>query len=290
VLLASLLLLSSLAAQGQDTTFAATRGERLRLGVHEGSITVSTWDRNAVRVQAEPEDDDDDARLDISRSAGVISVSVRGRNGPPPEATFTLTVPAWMPLSLNSVEGDITVRGSAAAITAETVNGSVSVTGGVGNVSLSSVDGSVELSRASGNISVSTVNDDVTVRNSTGTVAASTVNGEVTLDAVTSSAVSVESVNGDVRFSGPIRNGGRYQLNTHNGDVTVGVQSGANVTVLVNTFSGDFSTDIPVEIRTRKRQDGSFSFVLGDGSARLELGSFQGSIQLMRPGQFRDQP
>lgn len=288
MLLASLLLLSSLAGQGQDTTFTASRGERLRLNVHEGSITVTAWNRNAVKVHAAPEDSDDDARLNIARSGGVINVSVRGRHGPPPEATFTLTVPAWMPLALSSVEGDITVRGSAAAITAETVNGDVSVTGGAGNVSLSSVDGTVDLSHASGSISVSTVNDDVSVRNSSGSVSASTVNGDVTLDAVTSSAVAMESVNGDVQFGGPIRNGGRYQLNTHNGDVIVGVQAGANATVSVNTFSGDFSTDIPVEVRTRKSQEGSFTFILGDGSARLDLESFQGTIHVTRPGQTRN--
>lgn len=288
MLLASLLLLSSLALQGQDTTFVTTRGDRLRVGVHEGSITVNAWDRNAVRVQAESDDDDDDVRVDISRSAGAISVSARSRRGGPVDVSFTVTVPTWMPLSLNSVEGDISARGTTAAINAQTVNGSVQVSGGSGNVSLSSVDGSVELSRSSGRLSLTTVNDDVTVRQSTGSITASTVNGSVMLVGVASDAVSAESMNGDVHFGGPIRNGGRYQLSTHNGDVLVGVQSGANATVSVNTFNGDFSSDIPVEVRTRDRHDGSFSFTLGDGSARLELESFQGSIQLVRPGSTSD--
>ena len=288
MLLASLLLLSSMALQGQDTTLTAARGDRLRVGVHEGSITVNAWDRNAVRVQTESDDDDDDVRVDISRGAGAISVSARSRHGGPAEVSFTLTVPTWMPLSLNSVEGDISVRGTAAAINAQTVNGSVVVSGGAGNVSLSSVDGSVDLARSSGSISVTTINDDVTVRQSSGTITASTVNGSVMLEGVTSEAVSAESMNGDIQFGGPIRNGGRYQLNTHNGDVIVGVQSGANATVSVNTFNGDFSSDIPVEVRTRDRHDGSFTFTLGDGSARLELESFQGSIQLVRPGSTSD--
>lgn len=288
MLLASLLLLSSVALQGQDTTLSAARGDRLRASVHEGSITVNAWDRNAVRVQAEPDDDDDDVRVEVSRGAGVISVSARNRHGGPADVSFTISVPTWMPLSINSVEGDISVRGTTAAINAQTVNGSVQVSGGAGNVSLSSVDGSVELSRSSGSISVSTVNDDVSVRQSSGNIAASTVNGSVTLDGVTSDAVTAESMNGDIRFGGPIRNGGRYQLNTHNGDVLVGVQSGANATVSVNTFNGDFSSDIPVEVRTRDRHEGSFTFTLGDGSARLELESFQGSIHVVRPGSIKD--
>ena len=288
MLLASLLLLSSMALQGQDTTLAVTRGDRLRVGVHEGSITVNAWDRNAVRIQADADDDDNDVRVDIARGSGMVSISARGRYGEPVEVSFTVTVPAWMPLSLNSVEGDIQVRGTTAAINAETVNGSVNVSGGTGNVSLSSVDGSVTLSRASGTISVTTVNDDVTIQQVSGIITASTVNGDITLTGVTSDAVSAESMNGDVQFGGPIRNGGRYQLNTHNGDVIVGVQQGANAVVSVNTFNGDFSTDIPVEVRTRQRTGGTFTFTLGDGSARLQLESFQGSIQLVRPGSISD--
>lgn len=288
MLLASLFLMSSMALQGQDTTLTVARGDRLRVGVHEGSITVNAWDRNAVRIQADADDDDDDVRVDISRGSGMVSVSARGRYGEPVEVSFTVTAPAWMPLSLNSVEGDIQVRGTTAAVNAQTVNGSVDVTGGTGNISLSSVDGSVSLSRASGNINVTTINDDVTVRQSNGSITASTVNGSVTLAGVTSDAVSAESMNGDIQFGGPVRNGGRYQLNTHNGDVIVGVQSGANATVSVNTFGGDFSSDIPVEVRTRERRGGSFTFTLGDGSARLQLESFQGSIQLVRPGSISD--
>lgn len=281
MLLASLLLLSSMAVQGQDTTLTASRGERLRVDVHEGSISVNGWDRNSVRVQT---DDDDDARVSISRGAGAISISANNRHGGPAQASFVVSVPAWMPLSLHSVEGDIEVRGTTAAISAETVNGDVTVSGGAGNVSLSSVDGEVVLSRASGSISVTTINDDVTVRQSSGTIAASTVNGSVILEGVSSPAVTAESMNGDVSFGGPIQTGGRYQLSTHNGDLVIGVQQGASATVSVNTFNGDFSSDIPVEVRSRGRQDGSFSFTLGGGTARVELESFSGSVRLVRPG------
>ncbi len=286
--LASFLLLAAVAAQGQDTTFAASRQDRLRLSVHEGDITVRAWNRNSVRVQADLEDADEDGRIEVSRSGDGISVSVRSRFGRPPEGSFTLTVPTWMPLNLHSVEGDITIEGVTAPLSAETVNGDVLVSGGSGNVSLSSVDGSVELSQASGNISAASINDDVTVRRSRGSINASTVNGSVRLEDITSDAVSAESMNGDIRFGGPIRNGGQYQFTTHNGDIVVGVQAGANATVNVNTFNGDFSSAIPAEVRSGKRQHGSFSFVLGDGSARLELESFQGSIELTRPQQARD--
>lgn len=284
MLLASLLVASSLVFQGADTTLTVSQGDRLRLSLHSGSITVNTWNRSAVRVSGDMEDSDD--RLDVSRSGSVITVSAHGRYGTPSEADLTVTVPAWMPLSLDAVEGDITVNGTAAAINAETVNGNVKVTGGTGNISLTSVDGSVTLSDAKGNINVQSMNDDVVVERASGPITISAVNGSVRLDQVSSSAVSAESVNGDVRFSGPVMDGGHYQLSTHNGDVVVGIQAGANAAVSVKTFQGELETDFPVSIQgSRERR---ISFVLGSGSARVDLESFQGTIRLVRPGRSND--
>lgn len=278
MLLASLVLASAMALQGPDTTFTVSQGDRLRVSVHQGSIEVSTWARNAVRIQSDM--DMDEERLSVERSGGTITVEPEARNGPS-EASLSLTVPAWMALSLDAVDGDISVRGAAATVSAETVHGDVEVTGGKGNVSLTSVDGTVTLTGASGSMSLSSVNDDITVRDAAGPVSASAVNGGIALSNVQSDNVSVESVNGDVSFGGPIQSGGRYSLSTHNGDVVIGVQQGASATVAVRTYSGDLETDFPVSVqRTRERK---ISFVLGSGSARLELESFQGTIHLVRP-------
>jgi DUF4097 and DUF4098 domain-containing protein YvlB len=92
-------------------------------------------------------------------------------------------------------------------------------------------------------------------------------------------------------YDGPIRNGGRYTLSTHNGDITLAATEKTSATVMVSTFSGDFESDFPVPLReTRKGR--RFSFTLGGGSAQVSLESFQGTIRLVRPGhgnQERDQ-
>ena len=47
--------LSALALAGQiDTTVPAERGQRLQVNSFGGEITVKTWARNAVHVQAIP--------------------------------------------------------------------------------------------------------------------------------------------------------------------------------------------------------------------------------------------
>jgi DUF4097 and DUF4098 domain-containing protein YvlB len=201
---------------------------------------------------------------------------------------LNLTVPDWMPLNLSGVYTDIVVVGSKGPVSAETVQGEVRVQGGNGLVSLRSVQGSVSLAGARGRLEVNSVNQDVEVSGSSGEITAETVNGSIRLARVDASSVSATSVNGDVDYDGPVRNGGRYTLSSHNGDLTLSVAEGTNASVAVSTFNGEFESDFPVTL-TETRKGRRFNFILGSGSAQVTMESFQGSIRLVRPGPRRDQ-
>jgi DUF4097 and DUF4098 domain-containing protein YvlB len=267
-----------------DSTVPVERGQRLEVDLYAGDIDVKTWSQNAVRVVAEP---DARARVEIERSGTTVSIRTSGRRGPAPSTDLMLTVPAWMALDLSGVYTDITVAGARGPVTAETVQGDVTADGGEGLVSVKSVQGSVTVSGAKGRIEANSVNADVQVSRSSGEISAETVNGEITLRASDATSLSATSVNGDVTYEGPIRNGGRYLLNTHNGDITLGVAEGANAAVAGSTFNGECQSDFPVTI-TETRKGKRFNFTLGSGSAQVTLESFQGTIQLVRPGGRRD--
>jgi Putative adhesin len=266
--------------QQTDTTVAVGRGQRLEVNAYGGEITVSAWDRNTVRIQASTSGHD---RVDVSASATTVSVRTQGRRGPPSEIDLKITAPAWMALNLAGVHTGMNVHGWQAPISVETVEGDVKVEGGNGLVSLRSVQGSVALTGAKGRLSVNSVNEDVRVTKSTGDVMAETVNGEITLDLVDASTVDANTVNGDITYNGPVRNGGRYSLSTHNGDITLTVAEGTNASVAVSTFNGEFESEFPVPLSGTRKGKG-FNFALGNGSAQVTLESFQGTIQLIRPG------
>jgi len=263
-----------------DTTVTAQQGQRLVVDSYGGEIAVKTWGRNAVRVEADPPSR---TSVEVTSSAGVVSVRSEGRRGPPAMVDYTITVPAWMGLDLSGVYADVKVDGVRAPITVETVQGEVDVAGGEGTVSLRSVQGSVTLKGARGRIDVHSVNDEVRVSDASGEITAETVNGDVVLEDVDATSLSATTVNGDLGYDGPIRSGGRYSLSTHNGDITLAATPSTSATVTVSTFSGDFESDFPVPVReTRKGQ--RFGFSLGSGSAQVSLESFQGTIHLVSPG------
>jgi DUF4097 and DUF4098 domain-containing protein YvlB len=266
--------------QQTDTSVAVARGQRLEVNAYGGDIRVSAWDRNTVRIEANGSDRD---RVQINSSATTVSVRTQGRHGPPSEIDLKITAPAWMALNLAGVHTNVTVQGCQAPVSVETVEGEVKVSGGNGLVSLRSVQGSVALQGAKGRISVNSVNEDVQVTKSSGDIMAETVNGEITLDVVDAATVDANTVNGDISYNGPVRNGGRYSFSTHNGDVTLTVAEGTNASVAVSTFNGEFESEFPVPLSGTRKGKG-FNFTLGNGSAQVTLESFQGTIQLIRPG------
>ena len=276
-----LLLLALL--QQIDSTVPVERGQRLEVSSYAGEIAVKTWTRNAVRVQADP---GGRTTVEIDRSATSVTVRTHGRRGPPSLVDLQITAPSWMALDLSGVNTDVSVAGSRGPVSVETVQGQVDVEGGEGLVSLQSVQGSVNLSGAKGRLEVYSVNEDVLVKGSSGEVTAETVNGGITLSQVDGSSVTASSVNGDLEYDGTIRNGGRYAFSTHNGGITITVPEGSNAGVSVATFNGEFASEFPVTL-TETRKGRRFSFTLGSGSAQMTLESFQGSIELVRPGSSR---
>ena len=267
-------------AMQTDTTFAVKPGTRLEVNQFAGSIAVETWAKNAVRVVA-----DHGSRVEIEIGGSGPSLSIQGvqMRGLPSTVDYQLTVPKWMALNLSGVNTEMSVENSGGEIQIETVGGEVTVTGGSKTIQASSVDGAVHLVDATGRIECSSVNGAVEIERSSGPIVASSINGEIVLKSIDSDDVEGSTVNGTVSYDGAIKDGGSYRFSSHNGEVSIAIPERASAAVSVATYSGDFSSDFPVPL-TETRHGKRFSFTLGGGSARIELESFQGGIQLRRPG------
>ncbi len=260
-----------------DTTVAVSRGMRLELNQHQGSITVRTWDRPSVKVAATGSDRIT-PRVVVSRSA--IRVTGVGRRHGIEEMDFTLTVPRWLDLDLSTHQGDIRVDGSEGRLSLHSVEGDVEVQGGRELISVQTVEGIVTIRGARGRVEVNAVEGDLRLTGVSGSIRAQSVDGDVTMEDVDLTELDVNTVDGDISFRGPIRPSGRYRINTHDGDIVVNLTQDLNAVVSVSTFDGNFEAGFPVTITgTSKRQ---FRFTVGSGAANLDLESFDGNIYLRR--------
>ncbi|MBI4543725.1 MAG: DUF4097 family beta strand repeat protein [Gemmatimonadetes bacterium] len=266
--------------QQTDTVIPVSPGARLEIDNQAGEVVIRSWGRPAVRVVASHASDD---RIKIRSTASVVRVDAASGYGPQRSIDYHLSVPQHMAVYVTAPFSDVSVEGAGGEVSVETVRGEIRVRGGAGRVSLRSVEGLIELAGARGRVEVNTVNEGIRVVDVRGELSAETVNGDIELERIDSDRVVASTVNGNISYSGAIRDRGWYRLATHNGDVRVEVAEKANATVTVATFNGEFESTFPVLLR-EARGGKRFNFVLGSGSARLELESFNGEILLRRPG------
>ena len=283
-LAAAMLVALSASQRETDTTIAVPAGASLSVNNFGGGITVHGWSENRVKVHGET---GRRGRVEVSLVGSTVVVKTGSREGAPSVIDLDITVPQSMALNLSGTYADITVDGVQGAISAETVNGEVDVRGGKGNITLRSIQGSVTLADASGRIEVNSVNENVELTNVTGEIKVETTNGSVTLAGIQSSSVDAGTINGDVVYEGTVNDGGSYGFASHNGDISVSIPERANVTISTATANGDIDASFPLPLTSTAGRHRK-TFKIGSGSARMELESFQGDINMRRPAEMRE--
>src|SRR5262249_29721139 len=159
--------------QDSDTTVAVKAGSRLKLDNFEGAVSVTTWNRSAIRIQGTH---DDDTRVNVDVRGTSVSVRGQTRYGPA-EVSYRITVPADMSLEISTHSGDVQIDGVKADIDVQTVEGVVRVTGGNGRISLQSVDGEITLAGATGRIEINALDGEVSVRDCKGDLQITSTDG-----------------------------------------------------------------------------------------------------------------
>jgi DUF4097 and DUF4098 domain-containing protein YvlB len=266
-----------------DQTVEVKKGVRLEVHTFTGDVNVKVWNRDAVRVEAEHSDRQ---TVEVRPGEQSLVVSSRSRVGPMSSVDFTITVPTWMAVNVEGIGTDVMLDGVGGDVNVESQRGDIHVRGGSGFISVKSVQGSITIERAKGRIEAQTVNDNIRVADANGDLTVGTTNGSIVLERIDTGNLDASTVNGTIAFDGPIRDKGSYRLTTHNGAVSMAMPEKVNATLRVRTYGGSFRSTFPLKLDDQDRQN-RFTLTLGDGSARIELESFNGSISLRRPGEPR---
>src|SRR5260370_39245114 len=134
-----------------DQTVQVAKGTKLDIHNFSGDVNVKVWDKDAVRVEVSHSDRE---TIDIKQTEQALTIRSHSRMGPPRSLDYTISVPAWMPVTVNGTYSDVTMEGVGADVTVETNGGDIKVRGGNGFVSLKSLRGDSSLAQAKGRIEV----------------------------------------------------------------------------------------------------------------------------------------
>lgn len=267
-----------------DTTVALGSGGMVDLSSFSGDITVSTWNRDEVKIHATSRGR---LRLDSSPSrVSLVESPMRGdyQGDDESHSGYEVTLPRSARLLVRSVAGDINLR-DVAEVESHTVSGEIEVTNVANRAILETVAGDVTVTKVGGGLRVNTVSGDIHAKGITGEIAGQSVSGDIVLDDVTSSFVRTETVSGEIHFTGPIDAKGRYEFHSHSGDIDLSLTSGGNdATLYVETYSGDLDSGCSLTLQpggsgSRMGKRGTFTLGKG-GGAHFSIQTFSGDVHI----------
>ncbi|MDQ2891233.1 MAG: DUF4097 domain-containing protein [Gemmatimonadota bacterium] len=271
-----------------DTVVAFAPNGTVELSLVSGSMKISSWDRNQVRVVATTTGE---PTLQFDASSSHLSLEQSGRhnsrNGVG-NATYEVTVPTGSRASLSAVSGDIYASGIRGPVDASVVSGRVDARDMGSSLSIEGVSGNMTVSHVANDVRISNVSGRVTLAGVGGTLDVETVSGGIAVSGVAGDRVHVTTVSGNIDFTGNPARSGRYEFETHSGQTDLHLPSNANAVISVETFSGSVTNDHPGAVRRRNSDAGddrtNYDYVVGrgEGAGRLHVDTFSGSVHIFQ--------
>jgi hypothetical protein len=265
-----------------DVRITGSRGDDLRI-----DAVKRIWNANEAEAKAQLQE----LQVRIVERGGVVEVRTDAprRQDFVGAVDYTVSVPATATIVLRVISGDVTITNIRGEVRADTISGNITASSLGPRSTIKAVSGDIDVSSTDGaELTASTVSGALTLRGLTiRTLDLSSVSGLVRAD-VASERVRVRSISGRIEYAGPLARNGRYEIQSHSGDVLVTPGDEVGFEVDATTFSGDIRSDVALTLRDTREGPrggrGSRRVVgsVGDASALLSLRSFSGDILIGR--------
>ena len=270
-------------------------GEIVVVGGGGSEIRVDATKRVRTR-KGNARDQLEDLRIEATETAGRVEIRTfypRSHNMEG-EVDFNVQVPSTISVAAHSVSGNIRVSKVRGEVRIESVSGMVTAVDTPQLTRIKSVSGDVEITDvgSADALSAGSVSGTITTRRiKARSIDAQTVSGDLVLTDVVCDRAQVRSVSGNVEFGGPLVKSGRYELNSHSGDVRVVVLGGSGFELTANTFSGELRSELPFVKSSGGGDHEDFPGMpknrelrgtVGDGSALLIVKTFSGDLTVMK--------
>jgi DUF4097 and DUF4098 domain-containing protein YvlB len=236
-------------------------------------IAVHSWDKNEVKIIVHK-----NAVIDISHIEGNIRIIIKR----PHSSHCELFIPDRAHLRVETVSGRVKASKIGGSLDIRTVSGEIEVATAKNGVRCKTVSGDIRLEKIIGDADLKTTSGKITMEGMKGSVKAETVSGKIEIEAFShAEEVEMESISGNIKLHGELSPDGIYEINSHSGNVEIGISSNSNFELRAETFSGNIQCDFDLKISgkiDRKKLQG----VVGKGGANLILSSFSGKIRVTK--------
>ena len=271
-------------AEDVDRTVDASADGHVDVSNIAGSVEVTGWSQNAVRVTGTLGRNVEELIVERDGDKVLIKVKVPKHGGRGIDSDLSINVPQNSSIDIGTVSADIDVVDVTGEQGLHTVSGNVNTEHTGADIEAESVSGDVEVTgnNADGEVRGSSVSGDVRVLRIAGRVKVESVSGDVAVDEGSFDRANLETVTGELSFEGELRKGGKLTIDTVNGDVDVEFSGDVSAKFDVDTFNGDIRNCFgPKAERTSKHAPGwELEFTEGSGDGRVSISTLNGDVSI----------
>lgn len=257
-------------------------GDRVGISNVAGSVTVTTWNRREVDVQAELGAAVERVEVTTGNNGVDIKVVLRRRSSRDADAHLQIRLPADVRIEATTVSATLNVTGVQGRAYLKTVSGAIRATMQGSDLDATSVSGRVEVTggRARSRMRISTVSGAVDILQGAGDVEARSTSGRLDVALANAERVRLSTVSGAITVRGSLGEHGSVDMESVSGRLKVATPT-TNLRYEASSYSGHVSACFSGDAqwssgRGRTRLEG----VRGTGGVLVVAKSHSGAVEI----------
>ena len=281
---AGILMLSSPLIAQKKVERRQALGMEAALRIHNmvGSVIVHGWNKDTVLVRGTLGAGDSFYMGGGYTGAKMFVESVNERD--PKPSRLEIWVPARVRLWIKTATANIDVSDVAGGLDLYVVSGTIDVTGNPRELNAEAIDGDIHITGSPSWVRAKSATGTITFQGVSSDAAFSTVSGPIKIDGGTGTfeRTKIETVTGNVSFTGRLDRSGAFDFDTHSGTIDIAIPEKSGATFSVVTIAGSITNKLSKKSPTPGRFGRGAELVADEsgGGARVSVRTFKGPVTL----------
>ena len=198
------------------------------------------------------------------------------------QAKLTMYIPTRARLWVKGGSADVVASGVSGSLDINVIGGSVQVSGSPRELTIEAMDAGVRVDGSPEWVRAKTATGDITFVGGSGDATLSTVSGAISLSGGKVERAKLETITGGVAFAGDLVKQGSLDVNTHSGSIDIALPRSSSADLDIASMVGTIDNALTGKpaISGREHRGQEIGLRLGDGSSRVYVRTFKGTVKL----------
>ncbi|HEY0529907.1 MAG TPA: hypothetical protein VGD02_13855 [Gemmatimonadaceae bacterium] len=254
----------------------------IRIANLVGSVVVHGWNKDTVLVRGVLAPGDNFFMGGGYTGAKMFVESANERD--PKPTRLEVWVPARVRLWVKTATANIDVSDVTGGLDLYVVSGTIDVSGNPRELNAEAIDGDIHITGSAPWMRAKSATGTIVLRGGSDDLALSTVSGAVNVQGGAFERSKIETVTGNITFTGQLDRSGAFDFDTHSGTIDIMLPDKANASVSVVTIAGAITNRLTrgTPVAGRFGRGAELNVDYNDGGARVTVRSFKGPVTLRR--------